>query len=222
VLTISPPRLGPTQEGLADVPKAAAWLKPLYIALAPYDRVVWIDADCVVLQPLDPLFDAVARGPYVAADPFPEFVRNRPEFYSHLPLPDGREPGTHLNSGVLGVDRTRDRELLAAWIFALQWASDPLHRAHVTLQDQGLLNWAIWSLRLDDAIQPSQYWNTPPRMQEPLWGPAMAKGASVWSHLRDEYPGVGILHWMGSFKLFDRLAADAAEAFTKPLGSSPP
>jgi alpha-N-acetylglucosamine transferase len=37
-----------------------AWIKPFYLVQAPFDRVLWIDADCVVLKPLNinqPIFD---------------------------------------------------------------------------------------------------------------------------------------------------------------------
>jgi hypothetical protein len=211
------PALPREQAWTADEPRAAAWLKPLWLALAPCDKVLWLDADCVVLQPLAPLFDAVSRAPYFVIDPIQELVPNDPELYAHLSLPDGLRPSVYLNSGVVGLDRRRDWELLAAWLYGLQQVAEPQHRRSVRFEDQGLLNWSVYRLGLEGAIDPSIYWNTRPRQEDALLAPAAAKGISIWEHLRDLYSDAGLLHWMGNEKFFDQVADELACGFTLPL-----
>ena len=93
-----------------------SWLKPFYIYNAPFDRVLWVDADCTVLGDLHDAFGEMAERPLIVRDATVAVTENHPDLYRHLTLPDNvRTEGVNLNSGVLGFCKIRDRALLNAW-----------------------------------------------------------------------------------------------------------
>lgn len=199
---------------LRSEPKAVAWLKPWWLLHSPFDRSLWVDADCVVLKPLDLVFDAIAERPFVVVDPFPHFARNPEGLFDHPSLRLQVSEQVGVNSGVFGWERTRDRELLAAWAWAVELAAgDAALRQTVANQDQGLLIWALHRLGLHGHVRSDDGWNRLPDREFPILGAALRRGCSPLSALRERYRDVGILHWMAVPKLPELLQAEVLRSF---------
>lgn len=202
------PNLPAPQAAMADVQKPEAWLKPVLMTHTPFDETLWIDADCIVLRDLSPIWKRVASGPFIVMDPFQLYIRNKDELYGMLPTPPGCLPSLYANTGVFGFRRDRDWNLLAAWTYAFQAAVDAKLRALVAFQDQGLFNWALYRLRMGDVIEQEPTWNHLPRRDEPILPAMYRTNKGLWDHLRDAYPDAGIIHWMGDAKLPNALSRD--------------
>src|SRR5208283_4500886 len=60
-------RVLPCGEGL--IPRGVegwqTWNKPCYIERSPFRCPLWLDADCLVVAPLEPLFVRAEQGPFV-------------------------------------------------------------------------------------------------------------------------------------------------------------
>ena len=65
-------RLWPWHPRLNHLLKAhfwQTWIKPIYLYQAPYDRVLWIDSDCVLLDDVSPAFEILKERPLLIKDP---------------------------------------------------------------------------------------------------------------------------------------------------------
>jgi hypothetical protein len=181
-----------------------AWLKPTYIQDAPFDRLIWIDADCVVLAPLQDVFDMIERGPLLMPEVSVGCGANHLELYTeHLPIRDPLRRGcAEINNGVIGLDRQRDRELLDAWLFAVQWAVEHSDLRHlIRWYDQGALLWSILRTENEQSIQKCRKWNYPANAANPLISIAAHHEMSLLEAIRATHPDAGIVHWFGLIKL---------------------
>lgn len=132
VLICSPPALYRPMQIIRHRFWWQAWIKPFYLVQAPFDRVLWIDADCVVLKSLDLAFERIREEPLFVRDGSDVVTENDPRLYDHLPLPDGvQTSGINVNSGVVGLCKSRDRNILSAWTWASQWLA--MHPALATV-----------------------------------------------------------------------------------------
>ena len=120
------------------------WLKPFYFLKAPFDQMLWIDADCCVLRDVEEAFAIIERQPLVVRDATSVRTENDPRLYTELPIPaDRKTGGVVVNAGVVGLCRHRDRALLNAWAFGVDWAArQPGRAGRVAWMDQGMLLWA--------------------------------------------------------------------------------
>jgi hypothetical protein len=144
-----------------DVPRWQQWNKPYFIAQSPFRRTLWIDADCVVVGDLAPLFEELDCGPFVAEhwdDPY--LQPNAELLYRFFPVPVRTRAGQGLNSGVVGLDVARDVRLLKAWRRLSGVALDSYAvRTLISWFDEGTMHWAIQSAMAIDRILPRPGWN---------------------------------------------------------------
>ena len=192
-----------------------AWVKPYYLVQAPFDRVLWIDADCVVLKPLDAVFETLRKGPIFIRDGTDVNTENDPRLYDHLPLPVGAiTQGVNVNSGVVGVCKKRDRRILSAWAWASQWLSmHPGLQPLSSWADQGLFLWAILNSGAADEIRSSLSLNQPVMQQPGLLAGAATAGTTAMAELQKRFPDAEILHFFGPYKLSRQMDDQLQEIF---------
>lgn len=177
------------------------WLKPFYLLHSHFDRLLWIDADCIVLRDPSEAFELMRQHPLVMKDVSPASVRNHPSLYHELQV-GNVDPEARLNAGVVGLDRYRDAELLGAWAWSVQWAARNLRlRNRFRWFDQGALLWSLQRLSLATVIRPNLTWNTPWLSEENVVEQSVLNGFSLPEQLRRMFPEAGIVHFLGNRKL---------------------
>jgi hypothetical protein len=192
-----------------------AWLKPAYIFDAPFDRLLWIDADCVVLDSLEGAFAQVEEGPLLLPEVCPGNGRNHSRLYDSLPVDRaarGRE--VEINNGVIGLDLFRDRALLSAWLYAVDWAiRNEGHRHLMRWYDQGALLWAISKTRAEAHVRSEQTWNYPAKPVPGFLRHAVRDRRSLLESIRDAHPEARVVHWFGLNKLSVALDQEVRNLF---------
>jgi len=202
-----------------------AWLKPFYAYNAPFDRVLWIDADCTLLSHLHGAFREISERPLIVRDGTCAVTENHPDLYRHLTLPDSvQTTGVNLNAGVLGLCKIRDKALLNAWAYGVAWAAmHPDKQSLSAWVDQGMLLWAAHRTAQTQFIRSHVAWNCPvdaSRTRRPIdHGPgliatAASNGHSVLEEIRHRYPGAKIVHWLGVYKLGRQLDEEMERLFS--------
>lgn len=193
------------------------WLKPFYVLAAPFDRVLWIDADCVVTGPLEEAFALLDHAPLLVSDRTKAETRNRPRLYRHLAVPEGHDPeSVTVNAGVVGLCKIRDRALLDTWCWGIQWAAQqPKLRELVTFADQGILNWAIVRNSLAGVVQTDTRWNSPCKHEGILLLDGHRDSESLLSTIRRLHTGATIVHWYGIYKLPSILVSELSRDFAE-------
>lgn len=119
------------------------WNKPIWIAYSGLEACLWLDADCVVLGPLEPILDELeANGSFAvrhtAAEQYPH--PNNLDLYSIFPV--GTFQMTPFNGGVIGMHIEKDNDLLLQWTIMCREGSVGRAKGLVTWQDEGALIWA--------------------------------------------------------------------------------
>lgn len=204
VLLLSLPAFGEPLNRVRKMHWWQTWIKPLLIFEAPFDRVLWIDADCFVLGDLNPILDAIGNGPVLTPDFVDVETENHPRLVAALGEPRAgvQCSSRTVNAGVVGLCKTRDYPLLAAWAYGVDWiARNPAHRATVAWADQGILLWAVRHLGLSGHIRETSDWNQPSGNQPDLVTECMKRRRDLAAELRHRFPGVRIVHWLGDGKL---------------------
>lgn len=171
--------------------------KPRMIRLLAdrFSRVLWIDADALVLKDIAPLLKMLDSGPVSTYDYFARTAgRNDPEIYKRFPAePDVR---VCVNAGVMGLDLHRDRALLEKWNELCESAaSDPAIEVLLRNGDQGALIWAIEAMELGHRVLCDMEWNYPARGLR-----LSGSHDAMLAQARGAYPNASILHWMGGPK----------------------
>lgn len=193
-----------------------AWLKPAYIHDAPFDQVLWVDADCVILSPLDEAFQQIQDAPLLMPEVAVGCGANHADLYTtHLPIRDAQRRGkAEMNNGVIGFDRTRDRELIDAWLYVVQWAVEhPELRHLIRWYDQGALLWAILRTDNESNIRDCHDWNFPANANGQLIACARENGISILEAIREAHPSAQIVHWFGLIKLSVALNEEITQMF---------
>ena len=181
------------------------WIKPLLIFQAPFDQVLWLDADCFVLGDVGPVLEAIEQGPVFVMDITEAETENLEGLADILGAPDGDSEGT-VNAGVVGVDKKRDYELLCAWAYGVDWVTrNQNYQSLVAWADQGILLWAIRRLGLSDRIRRTTEWNHPSGEQDDLIAGCLGASHDLSAELQQRFPGTLILHWLGVHKLSKQL-----------------
>lgn len=122
-----------------------AWFaKPQAFALCPYDKALWLDLDCKVHGPLDPLFQMLTDNVEMALVKEPEIIQKMLEQSGHL-LPGQ----VSYNSGVIAFKK-------GAEILSL-WQDECLARNELYRGDQDALNFMIYIHELKVLELPSEY-----------------------------------------------------------------
>jgi hypothetical protein len=199
------------------------WLKPLYIVAAPFDRVLWIDADCVVTAELSEAFSALDSGPLLVKDHTPANTQNQRRLYRHLKVPPGSNPdGVSANAGVVGVCRIRDRQLLDTWAWGVQWAAQqPRLRDFVAYADQGLLHWAIARHELNSVVLESKRWNHPCDPSGDWVRKGLTCNDSLLKSITTGHPNASIVHFYGVYKLPSLLMAELCNSLIAKKNCQP-
>lgn len=192
-----------------------AWIKPFYFLQSPFDRALWIDADCVVLRPLDEVFQKLEKQALFFRDGTSVVTENDPRLYQELPIsPDVCTRGINVNSGVVGLDRQRDAEILDSWAWAVQWiALRPHFQKLSAWADQGLLLWALHRNGATKLIDSNLQCNRPAFEQDGLLRSAFLSGETVLSELKRRFPDDTIVHFLGLHKLSKLLDSQFEEIF---------
>ena len=192
-----------------------AWLKPAYIFDAPFDRILWVDADCVVLDSLAGAFAQVDEGPLLLPEVCPGGGRNHSRLYESLPVDNaGRGREIEMNNGVIGLDLPRDRALLDAWLYAVEWAiQNEGHRHLMRWYDQGALLWAIAKTGLEAHVKSDQTWNYPAKPVPGFLRDAVRDRQSLLESIRDAHPEARVVHWFGLNKLSVALDQEVRNLF---------
>lgn len=192
-----------------------AWIKPFCLIHAPFDRILWIDADCVVLSDLRPLFDELRSQPIFIRDGTTVRTENDMRLYNYLPVADHvRSNGVNVNSGVVGLCRFRDAEILNAWAWGVQWiAMHAEKRQFVDWADQGLLLWSLLRNNATQFIQQSLNWNQPVFAQDSLLGDSIAARHTLLTQISTQFPDCTIAHFLGPNKLSRQLDDELQRIF---------
>ena len=192
-----------------------AWIKPFYFLQSPFDRSLWIDADCVALKPLHELFEKLDRQPLFFRDGTSVVTENDPRLYQYLPIPEGVSTiGTNVNSGVVGLDRQRDAAILNSWAWAAQWiAMRPPMQKLSAWADQGLLLWALHRNNATNLIDLNLACNRPAFEQDGLLSSAFREGRTILAELHRRFPEDTIVHFLGLQKLSSLLDTQFEHVF---------
>ncbi|WP_299509797.1 UbiA family prenyltransferase [Cypionkella sp.] len=176
------------------------WICPILIKHAPFQKVVWLDCDVVVLRDLPKLFATLDNHPVFTAENFaPEKTPNKPALYERLPIARRFSPNKPvINAGVSGWCKSRDKLLIEAYIYPVARAvSDPETRALISWHDQGALIWAIQYMGKEDCVEAGYQWNKSAANTSLINKPLPWNNAFL-STLRIEHPDVNIMHWNGA------------------------
>jgi hypothetical protein len=176
------------------------WICPLLVAAAPFRRVFWLDCDIAVLRNLDQLFQLIDDGPvFTPENNAPAATPNQPDLYKLLPIARSFDPlEPRVNGGVSGWDLVRDKEILDAYIYAIERAcQDERIRKAISWHDQGALIWAIQKWGLESRVLDSNRWNLCVRHT------SLAARPIPWNDrfleaVRSEVSDANLLHWNGT------------------------
>ena len=139
-----------------------SWNRPFYAQDTPYERTLFLGADCIVVGDLNPLFERTTVGPWVTAhwdgagypSPLPD------EVYQMLPVSDRFPPELSINADVMSYSVRRDQQLLSTWKqFVAAAAADDNLRALVPWADESALHWSLQKLGRRDYIVHEPSWN---------------------------------------------------------------
>ena len=123
--------------------RSPKWNKPYALYVSPFEKSLWMDADTVVLDDLEKLFDILEREPVVFSGkeeitPDNAFFMRMPEqistpYWSYYP-----------NTAVLGINRARDFWLLRDWLYAIELIESN-HKIFSAARhyDASALGWAL-------------------------------------------------------------------------------
>jgi len=184
---------GPTKATDREV---QLWLCPFLIEQSPYPKCLWLDADTIVIDELEKLFELIDSGPVFTPSNYqPRRVINLPALYKHMPLQDDCNPEDALiNAGVSGWNFERDKNIIRDYMApAIKACSSVAVRQSITWHDQGCLIWAIQNNKLQQRILKTSKWNycaihrrkqTPYKLDQDLG-----------QQLQSAYPEANIVHW---------------------------
>jgi hypothetical protein len=168
------------------------WNKPRRIRASPFRTTLWLDADCLVVGDLNPLFDRAREGPSGPRHPpikggFTMF--NKEELYRRFPVRRRIPEEASANAGVLGFGHDAQAErLLASWEGMVLWAAgDAEVRGLLGWHDQGALHWAVQAHDSPDVIVDQPGWD------RFLWLPGRGGAEHFLQQLKIR-PGDVVLH----------------------------
>lgn len=175
------------------------WICPVLIKHAPFQNVIWLDCDLVVLRDLPALFEKLKDHPVFTSETLaPAQTPNKPALYQRLKIArtfNPKEPT--INAGVSGWNKSRDQALIDAYIHPVEQAiTDPETRSLISWHDQGALIWAIQSAGKEHCVEADHRWNKAAALT-PLKNTALPWNEDFLPRLRSQYPDVKIMHWNG-------------------------
>lgn len=183
------------------------WIKPFMIEEAPFNQVIWLDCDTIVLEPLDYLVHKVKNdGLVVFKDQYnPTFTING-DLSKVLPYGSTTSHNLTLNAGVLAVDKQANQNLMYFWTFAVTEAlKKPEVAKEIKCLDQGCLIWAMRVAVKDHLMIDNITWNCPANRltaaREKQQPRKQYNRDTCLDEIRADHKGINIVHWMGNTKL---------------------
>ncbi len=135
------------------------WNKPQYIRSSPFDYTLWLDADCVVVGDLVPLFGV---DPLIVRleGSWPQNA-NGPHVYQVGDVAEKLPPWSLVNAGVVGFSKEAIKgDLFLKWERMCKAAiTDYSLRKSLAHQDTGALIWAIEASGSKGLIRDQPGWN---------------------------------------------------------------
>ncbi len=199
------------------------WICPFLIANSPYQRVLWLDSDLVVIKQLGNLFERIDDGPVFTLENLnPAETANHPSLYDEMPLRQINHTKPPLvNGGVSGWDTVRDAAVIKDYMKpVLRACENEKLRQSISWHDQGCLIWAIENNEMHDRVITDTSWNLCARhsVKEVHY----SLESNLNEQLREAYPDTNIAHWNGfplPEKLFSILGSenDILDAVLKRL-----
>jgi hypothetical protein len=141
-------------------PMWQTWNKPVFLGASPFDCSLWIDADCLVVGDLGPLFEAVRFAPLVFRHVDPRVYQpvNSEGLYNRFPV-RGSRLACGVQAAVVGVSQGDPGGLVSEWGRACAMFWEPGLSQLVRCWDQGALLWAVETLGLAELARESGGWN---------------------------------------------------------------
>jgi hypothetical protein len=183
----------------ADDSSGICWSKPSIINQSPFQKVVWIDSDCLVIRDIMELlrFDGYVS-PY--HPPIHQKLFNQDLLYEKWPVPKRSE--MPVQNGVIVIDKSEHEGILREWTLLCNACKEEEHLANlVSYFDQGAFLWAIEKSNKLDIIGDSVKYNTVARNRAKYF--QIIKPSFV-QEIRKKYPKSHIVHWAGRYKLFTK------------------
>jgi len=200
------------------------WICPFLIQNSPYQRVLWLDADLIVLRNLGTLFEYIDDGPvFTTENHAPEATANHPHLTHLLPLENPKNIDTPLiNAGVSGWDIQRDADLIQAYIKPVMHAckNEKIRKA-ISWHDQGCLIWAVQNAGAQARVLSDTKWNLCAKHSAHTG--TFSNSTRLNKQLQHAYPDACIVHWNGytlNEKLFSQLGTEA-EVLSSVLARQP-
>jgi len=185
------------------------WKKPFLINKCQYNKILWIDVDAIVLEPLYPLIEMMNKQKFVVfKDTYnPSFCING-NVESVLPYNSTNDPSLTFNTGILAIDKSECGGLLYNWLFACKQAlTKPEVEESLKCFDQGALIWATRICVMDKCMINDMSWNCPANKLTAVdvrKTPRKKYGKeTALKEIRRDHPNVNIVYWMGNGKFFD-------------------
>jgi hypothetical protein len=136
------------------------WNKPFYLDRSPFERTIWMDVDCIAVNDITPIFDAIAKQPFLAIEHWIDFVTGYP---SDLSLRDVFPTEICLkkwvNAGILGIRKGENRIMPLWQEMVTKAAADREISKLFSYGDEGVLHWVIEKLHALDIIISNRGWN---------------------------------------------------------------
>lgn len=138
------------------------WNKPLAFPLdGKHQRVLFMDCDCVIVGDIRPVFDAIKTGPQFFINHVS--MANDPRLYDVFPVPSDALMDFSLSAGVIGIDITRDADIIGHWqhLTKTLYARDDFRvvGGYVHYFDEGLLKVVLQQRRMVDQISHDTRYN---------------------------------------------------------------
>lgn len=203
------------------------WVKPFLIYTCPFDRVLWLDVDTILLNNPDELFETLKEKPIIFADTYngEKICANHKDLYKHLPV-KYEYTKTVPQAGVLGLCKKRDNGLISSWLWAVQWALE--HREHSHLfswWDQGAFLWALQKEQLTHLINTDNSWNKIIEVRRaendpftPLLKDCLLQNKNFLEVLKSQYPDVNLIHYAGGNNKLSKRFSHELEKLMKQIG----
>jgi hypothetical protein len=175
------------------------WICPFLIKSSPFERVLWLDCDVVVLRNLAGLFNLVKKAPVFTPENFaPHVTANKDKLYDLLPIGRLYNPKDVLiNAGVSGWDLMRDKEVLDYYGYAVKRAfEDEDIMDAISWHDQGALIWAIYKSGLEKNIVKTWKWNLCVKNTK-IANNKYEWGITVIDKLKEDVLEANLIHWNG-------------------------
>jgi hypothetical protein len=138
-------------------PMFRCWNKATYFQDSPFERSLWLDADCIAVNSLTPLLNWLAAKPLFIKHWSTSYQSpNDPRLYDAAAL---ARPEPFINNGVMGLDKVRDAHILAAWVDCIERCRDDTIRSYLHWSDESAMIWALRSMAEPPGLCPYLQWN---------------------------------------------------------------